>query len=319
VTDRIAFVTAARRAEGGPDGGTFDSPATTGRIEPVRAARIAGQIAAGLGAAHRLGIVHRDVKPANLMIVPGSSGEEPVVKIVDFGLAKLPAGRFHIDEQIRVTAAGTVFGTVAYMAPELARGMGAVDHRSDLYALGVILYEMLGGKHPFDGVEPSLLFKQHLKQPPPPFAERAPGAAVPPALEAVVRRLLEKDPAARYQSAEELREALHDAVPGAGIAPEPVPSGAPSAPRSRPSTQADPIEIAPPSDASPPPAPAVHSAAEMRLPAGRSGIRALVLALAVLGGAGAAWRLGVLPGPQAAPGSSSPTRRSWRAPPRRSA
>ncbi len=102
------------------EGRTLHDVLKQGRVEAARAAEIARQIAAGLGAAHRLGIFHRDVKPSNLMLC---DGERVEVKIVDFGLAKLPARRFHIDENIAVTTSGTVFGTVAYMAPEL--GLGA--------------------------------------------------------------------------------------------------------------------------------------------------------------------------------------------------
>src|SRR5262249_5033933 len=149
-------------------------------------------------------------KPANVMLCDGPRVE---VKIVDFGLAKLPKERFHVDEKIAVTSAGTVFGTVAYMAPELGLGMHKVDHRSDLYALGVILYEMLAGRRPYDAADPAALFKLIRFQPPPPLAERAPGAEVPPELEAIARKLLEKQPDARFQSAEELIEALDEACP----------------------------------------------------------------------------------------------------------
>src|SRR5262249_54032716 len=117
------------------EGRTLHALLKEGRIEPTRAAEIARQMAAGLGAAHKLGIIHRDVKPANVMIC---DGEDVAVKIVDFGLAKLPPERFHVDEKIAVTTRGQVFGTVAYMAPELGLGMHKVDHRSDLYALGVV-------------------------------------------------------------------------------------------------------------------------------------------------------------------------------------
>jgi serine/threonine-protein kinase len=270
------------------EGKTLHEILKQGRLEPERAAEIAVQIAAGLGAAHQLGIVHRDVKPANVMICDGPSG---MVKIVDFGLAKLPAQRFHIDEKISVTTAGTVFGTVAYMAPELAKGMVAVDHRSDLYALGVILYEMLGGKHPFDAIEPSALFKQHLKQPPPPIAQRAPGADVPPELEAVVQKLLAKDPADRYQSTDELIEAICEAVPSV----EPPLSSINDSARMRLQPDAsDPgDDVAPTSDASPPPAPPADSV-QARPSAVRRALRAAALGVVVLGGAGAAWKLGVL-------------------------
>ena len=103
---------------------------------------------------------------------------------------------------------GVVLGTVAYMAPEAALGMLAVDARSDLYAVGLILYELLAGKHPFDATEPVQLFLQQRTMLPPAIAVRSPDVSVPPALEALVLKLLEKDPKDRYQSASELIAAL---------------------------------------------------------------------------------------------------------------
>jgi len=181
------------------------------------------------------------------------------------------------------------------MAPELARGMHAVDHRSDLYALGVILYEMLAGKRPFEAADPGVLFKLHRTQPPPPIAERAPGTAVPPALEEVVRKLLEKDPDARYQSADALIEALDAACPPALSSVPPARSSSrrlsvlPRDPGwSRTSPPAP--EVVDPSDASPPPA-AAPDEAPRRRPAARGGIRLLMLALVILIGVGASVRL----------------------------
>ncbi len=268
------------------EGRTLHEVLKHGRIEPVRAAEIARQIAAGLGAAHRLGIFHRDVKPSNLMLCDGDRIE---VKIVDFGLAKLPSGRFHVDEQIAVTTSGTVFGTVAYMAPELARGMHKVDHRSDLFALGLILYEMLAGKRPYEAVDPAALFKQIRVQPTPPIAERAPGVEVPPELEAVVRKLLEKEPEARYQNAEELIEALEDACPGEdGPAPA-VPAARPSSRGARRDRGPVEIEIEDPSDASPPPAPAspVTGSLHITQPSKSSSRPWLIAGIVVLAGVAA--------------------------------
>jgi serine/threonine-protein kinase len=182
-----------------------------GPVAPLRAARIARHVAAGLNAAHDLAIVHRDIKPLNLMLV---DGDEENVQIVDFGLAKVPVESLALlDEDGRrsLTQAGVVFGTVAYMAPEAALGMRSIDRRSDLYALGVILYEMLAGKHPFRATEPMALFAQHRTVNPQRISERSPGVVVPRPLEDLVRRLLEKDPDARPQHARELMVAL-DAV-----------------------------------------------------------------------------------------------------------
>ncbi|XXX73795.1 serine/threonine-protein kinase [Sorangium sp. So ce134] len=184
-----------------------------GPIPPPRAAHIARQIATALNAAHDFGIVHRDVKPLNIMVL---NGPEERVQLIDFGLAKVPVEQFSItpDDGARrsLTNAGVLLGTVAYMAPEAALGMRSVDRRADLYALGVILYEMLAGKHPFTAVEPSELFAQHRSAPPPPIAERSPGIVVPPALEAVVMRLLAKDPDHRFPHARAVLVALDAAV-----------------------------------------------------------------------------------------------------------
>jgi serine/threonine protein kinase len=182
-----------------------------GPVDPLRAARMARHVAAGLTAAHDMGIVHRDIKPRNLMVV---DGPEQTVQIVDFGLAKVPVESLALvgDEGRRsLTQAGVVFGTVAYMPPEAALGMRNIDRRSDLYALGVILYELLAGKHPFTASDAAEMFKHQKSTPPPAIRDRAPGVQVPPALEAVVRRLLEKDPDDRYPHARALTVAL-DAV-----------------------------------------------------------------------------------------------------------
>jgi serine/threonine-protein kinase len=255
-----------------------------GPMDPTRAARIAIQIAAGLGAAHELGIVHRDVKPANVMV---EDGPDAHVKIVDFGLAKLPPERFRIEEKLSITSTGTVFGTVAYMAPELARGMHAVDHRSDLYALGVVVYQMLAGKHPFEGEDSVEIFRHHCKTPVPPMSKRAPDRTVPPELEAVARKLLEKTPATRYQSAAEvvaaLEEACPDAVPAAPAAH--MVSGRHT------SQILAPRDIGPPSDASP--QPAVAPAPEKR--GSRGGLWLVGIAALLAAGVYAA-RSGLIPG-----------------------
>src|SRR6185437_4855493 len=187
-----------------------------GPMSSGRAARIAKQMAAGLGAVHAMGIVHRDLKPRNVMLI---EGERDVVKIIDFGIAKLElkqvsaiAATRASQSDDRITTSGAVFGTIAYLAPEAALGMDVVDARADLYALGVMLYEMLAGTHPFDTKDPVALFKQHAATPVPPIAQRAPGVFVPAALEAVVRRLLEKAPDARYENAEQVVEAIDAAL-----------------------------------------------------------------------------------------------------------
>lgn len=183
-----------------------------GPVEPLRAARIARQIAAGLLAAHDMAIVHRDIKPLNILLGEGTAD---TVHIVDFGLAKVPVDALSVldaDGRRSLTQAGVLFGTIAYMAPEAALGMRNVEKRSDLYALGVVLYELLAGKHPFTATAPVALFAQHRNDIPPPIAERSPGVVVPAELEAVVQRLLQKDPDARYSDARALVVALDAAI-----------------------------------------------------------------------------------------------------------
>ena len=170
-----------------------------GAWEAKRVVRLVKAIASALGVAHRNNVVHRDLKPQNIMVTRDSDGNE-IPKLLDFGIAKTleptsPA----------LTSTGMVLGTPHYMSTEQAKGAPA-DRRSDLYALGVILYEMLVGSVPFDDASiPQILIK-HLTEMPPPPSSVNPG--IPTELEAIVLRLLEKDPDRRYQSAEELIQAL---------------------------------------------------------------------------------------------------------------
>jgi eukaryotic-like serine/threonine-protein kinase len=185
------------------------------KLSTARAVHIARQIAGALAAAQAMGIVHRDLKPSNVMLV---EGQQDFVKLIDFGLAKVPVDQV-VGPQVpppgeataprpRITAVGALFGTFAYLAPEAATGMDSVDARADLYALGIILYQMLAGRHPFGDIESASAFAERRLQPPPPFSEAAPNVDVPPALAALVMRLLAKDPAARYATGVEVIEAL---------------------------------------------------------------------------------------------------------------
>jgi serine/threonine-protein kinase len=208
-------------------GATLREVIRRGPVPVGRAVGIMKQLAAALGATHAMNIVHRDVKPRNVMLI---EGERDVVKLIDFGLAKLDlkqvstvaAGRASISDHL-ITGTGVVFGTFAYLAPEGSAGIETVDARADLYAAGLVFYEMLSGKHPFDTTDPVELIRRHHKVQPPPIAQRAPGVAVPPAVEAVVMRLLEKKPEARYQTAEALLAALEAAWDGGSITPTPSP------------------------------------------------------------------------------------------------
>ena len=166
-----------------------------GPIDPDRAVEITADVAAALSFAHRGGLVHRDVKPGNVLVTP--SGQ---VKVADFGIATAAnAG------DANLTKTGLVLGTATYFAPEQAQGK-PVDPRSDLYSLGVVLYEMLAGEAPFKGDNPVAIAYQHVQQPPPGL--RARGVPVPEALEAITVKLLAKNPAHRYPGADDLRADL---------------------------------------------------------------------------------------------------------------
>lgn len=174
---------------------------------PISAAQtidIAVQVASGLSRAHELDVIHRDLKPENIMLVAREDGQD-FVKILDFGVARVRLTEQH--ENAQLTQAGTVWGTPLYMAPEQAAG-GEVDGRSDLYSLGVILYEMLCGRPPFKDSNPARVMAMHLTHQPRPPSEYAPEAKIPLALETLVLELLDKDPNSRPASASALIERL---------------------------------------------------------------------------------------------------------------
>jgi hypothetical protein len=173
-----------------------------GGMEPSRALHIMDQVLRGLAAAHAQGIVHRDMKPENVFLVE-RDGATDFVKIMDFGISKVVAAR---DENVRLTDTGAVVGTPIYMAPEQAQGAPDLDHRVDIYAAGVMLYEMLAGRPPFAATTYPALVAQHLNDPPPPLAELRPD--LPAELCAAVHRALEKDPARRWPTALAFAEGL---------------------------------------------------------------------------------------------------------------
>ena len=185
------------------EGETLRDRLEQGPLPLEQAADIARQVAQGLAKAHRQGIVHRDIKPANLMLT-----SDGVVKILDFGIAKLAGG-------MGITRTGVAVGTPAYMAPEQIKG-GEVDHRADLWSLGVVLYEMLAGRRPFPDENDVLAFHAVLYQEPSPLETHRPD--VPPELERVVAGLLKKDPAERTLTAEDLLEELLPITGTTGLA-----------------------------------------------------------------------------------------------------
>ncbi|MCU0692232.1 MAG: serine/threonine protein kinase, partial [Polyangiaceae bacterium] len=179
------------------------------QLGPSRVLHIGKQITSALVRAHSLGIVHRDLKPENVMLVKRDDDPD-FVKVLDFGIAKVPVaeitketGRPHK----ALTQAGMVYGTPEYMAPEQALGR-EVDARADLYALGVMFYEMLSGRRPFEADNPVTLLGMQVTQCPPPFAKTAPTRPIPTELEALVMELLEKEAERRPTDARQVLDAI---------------------------------------------------------------------------------------------------------------
>jgi serine/threonine-protein kinase len=182
-----------------------------GPQSPARVVHILEQIAGALAEAHAAGLIHRDIKPNNVMLVQ-RGGVPDVVKVVDFGLVKdLDAA-----SSTTVTQADVITGTPQYMAPEAIVDPAAVDARSDLYALGAVAYFLVTGAHVFEGHNIVEVCTHHLHSPPVPPSERL-GASVPNALERLILDLLSKDPVARPQSADELLRRLEACAPDVGV------------------------------------------------------------------------------------------------------
>jgi serine/threonine protein kinase len=171
------------------------------KLDPRRAIDIARRLCWGLDAVHRAGVVHRDVKPSNIILAPDDeTGEQP--KLLDFGVAKQVASK---PSEEQLTLAGQIVGTPHYMSPEQITG-GVVDARSDVYALGCVLYHMVAGEPPFHADHQFRILSQHVQQSPAPLSRH--GAEAPPELDRVLARALAKDPADRFANARELAQAL---------------------------------------------------------------------------------------------------------------
>ena len=252
--------------------------AQQGPMTAGRAIHVAQQICRSLREAHKMGVVHRDLKPANVMLL-NEETERDQVKVLDFGLVKsfLPEHQPKPDET-ELTQAGMLMGSPLYMAPEQAHNQS--DPRSDVYSLGVVLYQMIGGRAPFLGKESIEVIVKHIREPVPSLKALAP--AVPPEVEALVMRCLEKEPDRRFQSMDEVLEAMRAAATAAGL------SGAFSSARSQVMSGARMRVVSP--DPEPEPAEETRSASEPRttpapVPRGLGKWLGLIVAVAlVLGG-----------------------------------
>jgi serine/threonine-protein kinase len=199
------------------EGSSLSDLIEKGGLSPKRAIGLASQILAGVGHAHASGVVHRDLKPDNIMVVD-EEGKD-VVKILDFGLAKM------LSEEAggtQLTNTGFALGTPGYMAPEQARG-GDTDERTDVYAVGVILYHMIAGRKPFVAESPMAVLRMHMDDPPLPL-RKVPKVKVSGQLDSAILRALEKEPARRWASAAEFARALGATAEAKG---EPIPDAPP--------------------------------------------------------------------------------------------
>jgi serine/threonine-protein kinase len=187
------------------DGQSLRDAIAQGPMHPARVIKILIQCCASLAEAHAIGIIHRDIKPDNVFLL-SMPGSPDFVKLLDFSVAKL----LQDNEGMR-TQAGVVFGTPQYMSPEQGRGL-PLDARSDLYALGILAYEMLTSQVPFNHENPMLVLQMHMRQPLPPLP-----AQVPPAVQATVSRALEKDPASRFQSAGDMMQHCQQIIAQLGM------------------------------------------------------------------------------------------------------
>ena len=288
----------------------------SGPLPLDRTLHITWQVASALATAHQSGITHRDIKPENILLVPQAGRE--LVKVLDFGIAKVREGAMDVGGGYTATQTGMVVGTPQYISPEQAMGRSGdqIDGRADLYSLGVVIYEMLTGKQPFESDTAMGLLLHHLQTAPTPPHLLCPDLNIPPAISRVLLKALEKEPAKRFQNANQLLEALSAAkneaeAPGlatraitptvmaAAVTPPPdsmatMPMSAGSAPASvpavaaaRPKPALAPIDktiaIAPPRK-TPAPAPRAASRPVPAPPSRRRWLVPVLVAVLVVGG-----------------------------------
>jgi serine/threonine-protein kinase len=229
------------------EGTTVASRLERGPIPVPEALNYIDQVLSALSYAHQLHVVHRDIKPANMMVTPTG-----VVKLMDFGLAH---GGNDGSPSLSLTVAGTTLGSLNYMSPEQVKGQAA-DERSDLYSLGISLYEMVTGQRPFQADSAFTIMTAHVREVPKPPLALQPG--LPPALNEIILMAIAKDPAARFQSADAFRNAVNQAQPSPGAQ-----VAKPSKPASVATVAAIPLHDAPTLPATPvpsvPPPPARQS------------------------------------------------------------
>jgi serine/threonine-protein kinase len=272
-----------------------------GPVAPSRALPLVRQMLAGLAHAHEKGIIHRDVKPANVMLAQ-MTGTGDHVRLLDFGLAKL--------RDADASHSSLVVGTPSYMSPEQASGK-KVDGRCDVYATGVVLFELLTGEKPFFSDQAFEMIRMHLEAKPPRLADKLPGATFSPELEAVVARALEKSPADRFQTPTEFIQALEEVPewPGAPRAQTSGGNGGRAETQPLPRAAEPPAAVPAPVDAASATGSTImaQSISIDRPPRSRGGGLGWIVVLLLLGGAAAAWWALGRPGwPKETASSSSP-------------
>jgi serine/threonine protein kinase len=241
-----------------------------------RALTIAQQIARSLREAHKIGLIHRDLKPANVMVL-NQETDHDVVKVLDFGLVKsfMPdGGQFPAD--MSLTQAGVILGSPQYMAPEQARNIA--DPRSDVYSLGVVLYQMLLGRPPFLAEQSIDIIVKHLNEPPPAFSAIWPNHTIPPEVEALVMKCLAKRPADRFDSMDAVLDSMRRATATAGV------SGVFSGPRTFSGSGLHSVPLTGPIPAPPSPSGASTVALDISVQEPEAGKRRNSLPMALFGG-----------------------------------